>query len=62
MLGGPDRADGDPVEINLNIVIYGTPDEIARKLDALRDAGAGERSRQSLRRFAKEVMLAFFAA
>jgi alkanesulfonate monooxygenase SsuD/methylene tetrahydromethanopterin reductase-like flavin-dependent oxidoreductase (luciferase family) len=71
VLGGPDRADGDPVEINLNSAIYGPPDEIARKLEALRDAGAGyllmngggsgggERGRQSLRRFASEVMPAF---
>jgi alkanesulfonate monooxygenase SsuD/methylene tetrahydromethanopterin reductase-like flavin-dependent oxidoreductase (luciferase family) len=70
VLGGPDRADGDPVEVNLNSAIYGTPDEIARKLEALRDAGAGyllingggERGRQSLRRFAKEVMPAFATA
>src|SRR2546423_4191387 len=34
VLGGPDRADGDPVEINLNSAIYGTPDEIARNIDA----------------------------
>ena len=71
VLGGPDRADGDPVEINLNSAIYGPPDEIARKIEALRDAGAGyllmngggsgggERGRQSLRRFASEVMPAF---
>ena len=32
MLGGPDRADGDPIEINLKSAIYGTPDEIARGL------------------------------
>jgi hypothetical protein len=68
MLGGPDRADGDPVEINLASAIYGPPDEIARKIEALREAGAGyllmngggsgggERGRQSLRRFAREVM------
>ena len=69
-----DLADGDPVEVNLNSAMYGSPDEIARKLEALRDAGAGyllingggsgggERGRQSLRRFAKEVMPAFAAA
>jgi alkanesulfonate monooxygenase SsuD/methylene tetrahydromethanopterin reductase-like flavin-dependent oxidoreductase (luciferase family) len=71
ILGGPDRADGDPVEINLASAIYGTPDEIARKIEALREAGAGylllsngapgggERGRQNLRRFAREVMPAF---
>src|SRR5918992_1625119 len=71
VLGGPDRADGDPVEINLNSAIYGPPDEIARKIEALRDAGAGyllmngggsgggERGRRSLRRFAREVMPVF---
>ena len=71
VLGGPDRADGDPVEINLASAIYGPPDEIARKIQALREAGAGylllngggsgggERGRHSLRRFAREVMPAF---
>jgi alkanesulfonate monooxygenase SsuD/methylene tetrahydromethanopterin reductase-like flavin-dependent oxidoreductase (luciferase family) len=73
VLGGPDRADGDPVEINLASAMYGTPDEIARNIEALRAAGAGyllmngggsgggERGRQSLRRFAREVMPAFSA-
>ena len=73
ILGGPDRADGDPVEVNLASAIYGPPDEIARKIEALREAGAvylllngggsggGERGRQSLRRFAREVMPAFAA-
>ena len=73
VLGGPDRADGDPVEINLNSAMYGPPDEIARKIEALRSAGAGylllngggsgggERGRRSLRRFASEVMPAFAA-
>ncbi len=73
ILGGPDRAEGDPVEINLNSAIYGPPDEIARKIQALREAGAGylllngggsgggERGRHSLRRFAREVMPAFTA-
>lgn len=68
VLGGPDRADGDPVQINLNSAIYGTPDEIVRGIQALRDVGAGylllngggsgggERGRESLRRFAREVM------
>src|SRR5687768_7156452 len=71
VLGGPDRADGDPVEINLASAMYGPPDEIARKIEALREAGAGylllngggsgggERGRRSLRRFAREVMPAF---
>lgn len=74
VLGGPDRGDGDPVEVNLNSAIYGTPDEISRQLEALRDAGAGyllingggsgggERGRQSLRHFAREVMPAFVKA
>jgi alkanesulfonate monooxygenase SsuD/methylene tetrahydromethanopterin reductase-like flavin-dependent oxidoreductase (luciferase family) len=73
VLGGPDRADGDPIQVNLNSAIYGSPDEIARSLEALRAAGAGylllngggsgggERGRQSLRRFAREVMPAFAA-
>ncbi len=74
VLGGPDRADGDPVQINLNSAMYGSPDEIARKIEALREAGAGyllingggsgggERGRRSLRRFASEVMPPFVAA
>lgn len=74
VLGGPDSAVGDPVEINLNSAIYGSTDEIVRKLDALREAGAGylllngggsgggERGRQSLRRFAREVMPRFASA
>ena len=73
VLGGPDRADGDPVQINLTSAIYGPPDEIARKIEALREAGAGyllingggsgggERGRRSLRRFASEVMPLFAA-
>jgi alkanesulfonate monooxygenase SsuD/methylene tetrahydromethanopterin reductase-like flavin-dependent oxidoreductase (luciferase family) len=71
VLGGPDRADGDPVEINLSSAIYGPPDEIMRRIQALREAGAGyllingggsgggERGRHSLRRFAREVMPEF---
>jgi alkanesulfonate monooxygenase SsuD/methylene tetrahydromethanopterin reductase-like flavin-dependent oxidoreductase (luciferase family) len=71
VLGGPDRAGGDPVAVNVNSAIYGTPDEIARKLDDLQAAGAGyllmngggsgggERGRRSLRRFAREIMPAF---
>ena len=74
VLGGPDRADGDPVQINLNSAIYGPPDEIARKIEALREAGAGylllngggsgggARGRLSLRRFANEVMPLFTTA
>jgi len=69
--GGPDRATGDPRVVNEISAIYGTPDEIAMKLDELRDAGVGyvlingggsgggARGRESLRRFAREVMPAF---
>jgi alkanesulfonate monooxygenase SsuD/methylene tetrahydromethanopterin reductase-like flavin-dependent oxidoreductase (luciferase family) len=71
MLGGPDRADGDPNEINLNSAIYGTPDQISRRLQDLENAGVGyvlingggsgggERGLRSLRRFAREIMPAF---
>ncbi len=74
VLGGPDRADGDPVQINLASAMYGPPDEIARSIEALEKAGAGylllngggsgggERGRQSLRRFAREVMPVFARA
>ena len=74
MLGGPDRADGDPVEINLNSAMYGTPDQIVQRLHDLQAAGVGyvlingggsgggERGRRSLRRFAREVMPAFTTA
>jgi alkanesulfonate monooxygenase SsuD/methylene tetrahydromethanopterin reductase-like flavin-dependent oxidoreductase (luciferase family) len=72
VLGGPDSAVGDPAEINLASALYGSPDEIARKIEVLREAGAGylllssgasgeERSRH-LRRFAREVMPAFTAS
>jgi alkanesulfonate monooxygenase SsuD/methylene tetrahydromethanopterin reductase-like flavin-dependent oxidoreductase (luciferase family) len=73
VLGGPDRATGDPVEINLKSAIYGTPDQITRKLHDLHDAGVGyvlingggsgggARGLRSLRRFAREVMPAFSA-
>lgn len=73
VLGGPDRADGDPVEINVASALYGPPDEVARKIEALRQAGAGyllltgggsgggEEGRRSLRRFAREVMPLFAA-
>src|SRR6202012_5258795 len=69
--GGPDRATGDPRAINANSAIYGNPDEIARKLEALQQvgvgyvlvngggSGGGERGRQSMRRFAREVMPLF---
>jgi alkanesulfonate monooxygenase SsuD/methylene tetrahydromethanopterin reductase-like flavin-dependent oxidoreductase (luciferase family) len=71
MLGGPDRASGDPIEINLKSAIYGTPDQITEKLHDLQAAGVGyvlingggsgggARGRRSLRRFAREVMPAF---
>ncbi len=56
---------------NEDSAIYGSPDEIAEKVDTLRKAGVeymlingggsggGERGLQSLRRFAREVMPAF---
>jgi alkanesulfonate monooxygenase SsuD/methylene tetrahydromethanopterin reductase-like flavin-dependent oxidoreductase (luciferase family) len=69
--GGPDRATGDPRTINETSAVYGSPDDIAKKLDELRDAGVGyvlingggsgggARGRESLRRFAREVMPIF---
>ena len=69
--GGPDRATGDPHAVNVNSAIYGNPDEVTRKLEALRHvgvgyvlingggSGGGERGRQSMRRFAREVMPLF---
>jgi alkanesulfonate monooxygenase SsuD/methylene tetrahydromethanopterin reductase-like flavin-dependent oxidoreductase (luciferase family) len=69
--GGPDRATGDPHSINVNSAMYGTPDEIARRLEALQrvgvgyvlvnggGSGGGERGRQSMRRFARDVMPLF---
>jgi alkanesulfonate monooxygenase SsuD/methylene tetrahydromethanopterin reductase-like flavin-dependent oxidoreductase (luciferase family) len=69
--GGPDRATGDPRAVNEISAMYGTPEEIAEKLDELREAGigyvllngggsgGGARGRESLRRFAREVMPAF---
>ncbi len=69
--GGPDRATGDPVSVNVNSAIYGNPDEIAEKLEALRQSGAGyilingggsgggARGRRSMQRFAREVMPGF---
>ena len=71
VLGGPDRATGDPRTINENSAMYGTPDEVAKRLEELRDvgvgyvlingggSGGGARGRESLRRFAREVMPAF---
>jgi alkanesulfonate monooxygenase SsuD/methylene tetrahydromethanopterin reductase-like flavin-dependent oxidoreductase (luciferase family) len=69
--GGPDRATGDPQAVNVNSAIYGNPDEIARRLEALArvgvgyvlinggGSGGGEPGRQSMRRFAREVMPLF---
>jgi alkanesulfonate monooxygenase SsuD/methylene tetrahydromethanopterin reductase-like flavin-dependent oxidoreductase (luciferase family) len=69
--GGPDRATGDPDAINRGSAMYGTPDQIAHRLDELRAAGVGyvlvngggsgggERGRVSMRRFAREVMPLF---
>lgn len=69
--GGPDRATGDPQAVNVNSAIYGNPGEIARKLEALQKvgvgyvlingggSGGGDRGRQSMRRFAREVMPLF---
>jgi alkanesulfonate monooxygenase SsuD/methylene tetrahydromethanopterin reductase-like flavin-dependent oxidoreductase (luciferase family) len=69
--GGPDRATGNPDEVNRNSAMYGSPDDLAEKLDELRAAGVGyvlingggsgggERGRTSMRRFAAEVMPLF---
>jgi alkanesulfonate monooxygenase SsuD/methylene tetrahydromethanopterin reductase-like flavin-dependent oxidoreductase (luciferase family) len=58
----------DNVAVNEASAIYGTPDEMIERLEALRALGAGyvllngggsgggERARESLRRFAREVM------
>src|SRR6185369_13214246 len=66
--GGPDRATGDPQAVNVNSAMYGDPDAIAQRLAALEQvgvgyvlvngggSGGGERGRQSMRRFAREVM------
>ncbi len=71
VLGGPDRATGDPDTVNRNSAMYGSPDEIAEKLVELRSvgvgyvlingggSGGGARGRTSLRRFAAEVMPLF---
>jgi alkanesulfonate monooxygenase SsuD/methylene tetrahydromethanopterin reductase-like flavin-dependent oxidoreductase (luciferase family) len=72
--GGPDRATGDPRTVNERSAMYGSPDAITRSLEALRAAGAGyllingggsgggARGRDSLRRFAREVMPLFAEA
>ena len=72
--GGPDRATGDPQKVNVRSALYGSPDEIAERLVALRDvgvgyvllngggSGGGERGRQSLRRFARDIMPLFAEA
>ncbi len=69
--GGPDRATGDPQAVNEASAIYGNPDHIAERLEELRRAGVayvlingggsggGARGRDSLRRFAREVMPSF---
>ena len=69
--GGPDRATGDPHTVNIRSAMYGGPEEIAEQLEVLRAAGAGyilingggsgggARGRESLRRFAREVMPLF---
>src|SRR5207249_4267698 len=72
--GGPDRATGDPRLVNERSAIYGSPDEIAQRLEALCDAGVGyvllngggsgggARGRASLRRFARDIMPLFAEA
>src|SRR5215813_7227765 len=72
--GGPDRATGDPRVVNEISAMYGSPDEIAQRLEALRDAGVGyvllngggsgggARGRASLQRFARDVMPLFAEA
>ena len=56
----------DTAQATADAALYGSPDEISRKLERLRDAGfkqilisgpAG--SRENLQRFAREVMPAF---
>ena len=71
--GGPDRATGDPRVVNEISAMYGSPDEIASRLEALRDvgvgyvllngggSGGGARGRASLRRFARDIMPLFAA-
>ncbi|TMQ32601.1 MAG: LLM class flavin-dependent oxidoreductase [Planctomycetota bacterium] len=72
--GGPDRATGDPRVVNEISAMYGSPDEIAQRIEALRDAGVGyvlingggsgggARGRASLRRFARDIMPLFAEA
>ena len=72
--GGPDRATGDPRMVNERSAMYGSPDEIVQRLEALRDvgvgyvlingggSGGGARGRESLRRFARDVMPLFAEA
>lgn len=72
--GGPDRASGDPRMVNEVSAIYGTADEIAERLETLREfgvgyvllngggSGGGARGRESLQRFAREVMPLFAEA
>jgi hypothetical protein len=71
VLGGPDRATGDPRTINEQSAMYGGPDDIAKILGELRDvgvgyvllngggSGGGARGRESLRRFARDIMPVF---
>jgi alkanesulfonate monooxygenase SsuD/methylene tetrahydromethanopterin reductase-like flavin-dependent oxidoreductase (luciferase family) len=72
--GGPDRATGDPQQVNVMSALYGSPDEIAERLEGLRDlgvgyvllngggSGGGARGRESLRRFAGDIMPLFAEA
>jgi len=72
--GGPDRASGDPQAVNVNSALYGSADDVAQRLEALRDvgvgyvllngggSGGGTRGRQSLRRFARDIMPLFARA
>lgn len=74
MHGGPDRATGDPQTVNRKSAIYGNPDEVAAKLAELvaagvgyvllngGGAGGGGRGRDSLNRFAREIMPLFAEA
>jgi alkanesulfonate monooxygenase SsuD/methylene tetrahydromethanopterin reductase-like flavin-dependent oxidoreductase (luciferase family) len=59
-------AYSDTREASEESALYGSPDEIARKLETLRESGVeyvllngGGTSRENLRRFAREVMPAF---
>ena len=62
-------AFADTLEASEESAMFGTPDEIARKLSALRSGGiehvllnGPSGSRDNLRRFAREVMPAFAGA